>query len=89
MFKKSVSVGAVSKRDIQHLRIFHSLLQPMGYAVVIVFGFNDGNWFVCVEVQNVICLFGVPTGNNVAADVDFSVGKLNFGFHSYFILPSA
>ena len=76
MLAKTVAVGTVGKGYIQHLRVFHSLLQAVGDAVAVVLCLYNGDGIVGVDIEDVVCPLGLFPRHQVAAQVDAPVGDL-------------
>ena len=79
MLEKSVAVGAVCKGNVQHLGVGHGLLQAMGYCVIIVLRFHDGNGMVWIQIEDIICFLRFFTHSKIAPEVYFPIR--DFGFH--------
>jgi len=58
------------------LRVFHSLLQAVGDAVIVVLGLDDSDGVVGVDIEDVVRPLGLFTRHQVAAQVDAPVGDL-------------
>ena len=83
MLRKAIAIGAVRKRNIQHLSISHSLLQSIGNAVLVVLCFYHCNRIVVTEMQQIIRTFRSLTENKIALQVNLAVRY--FRFHGYLL----
>ena len=79
MLHKTVSIGAVCKRHVQHLCIGHGLLQAMGNGVMIVLCLDNGDWVILIKIQNIIRPFGLFAEHKIALQIDLSIRDA--GFH--------
>ncbi len=58
MLKKRIAVGTVCERHIQHLCVGHSLLQTIGHRVIVVFGFDNGDGIIDVNIKDIVAFLG-------------------------------
>ena len=87
MLKESISIGSICKRQVKHFRIGNSLLQTVGYAVIVVFRFNYGNGRLGIQIEYIICFQRLGSGNHVSPKSNLSICESYIGFHCDMLLP--
>ena len=84
VLRESIAVGTIRKRQIEHLRIRHRLLQAVRNAVRVVFRLHHSNRVVGIQIQQIIHALRRLTEGKVSLQVDPSIGDLRL--HRDFIL---
>jgi len=76
--QEAIAIGAEHKRDLQHLSIAQRLLHTIADGVIIVLGFDDGDWDVRLIEKDIIDTFVLGSGMELAANDDASFGEGKF-----------
>jgi len=75
VFEKRLAIGAVSERNIEHLRVFDGLLHAIANAERRLFGLDDCKRQVVGKAQQIIGFFLRPAFGMLSLDVHTSVRK--------------
>ena len=62
MFEKTVPIRAICKWHVQNLGIFHCLLHSAAEGLIIVFGFNNCNWVILRNTEQIVVFLTLFAG---------------------------
>ena len=76
VFKETIAIRAVHKRNVQHLGVFDGLLHPGSNAVPVIFRLDDGKRDIWLVVKQVVCALSLPSGCDISTDDDTTVREI-------------
>lgn len=76
MFQETLTIAGISKRDIQDLSIFYSLLYPRADRMVCILCFNNSERLLTIGTnKEVISFFSWSAFDSISANNDLPIGK--------------
>ena len=76
MLHETVAVGAVGKREVEHLRVVDGLLQAGGHAVSVVLRLDHRDGIVGAQIEEIIDAFRLFADGEIAFQIDLAVRDL-------------
>ena len=85
VFKETIAIRAVHKRNIQHLGVFDGLLHPGSDDVPVIFRLDDSQWNIGFVVEQIVSALSFASGSNITTDDNTTVREVVL--HADLLLP--
>ena len=85
VFKETIAIRAVHKRNVQHLGVFDGLLHSGSNAVPVIFRLDDSQWNIGLVVEQIVSALSFASGSNITTDDNTTVREVVL--HADLLLP--
>ena len=89
VFKETIAIRAVHKRNVQHLGVFDGLLHPGSNAVPVIFRLDDSQWNIGLVVEQIVSALSFASGSNITTDDNTTVREVVLHADLFLLVPAS